>query len=76
MAFTKFSSIKSKVANEGLDYFITSYASPSHIPKTADAKCLQFKNLWLKVLPLLQEMNSLLDEEDDEDGEDGEEETE
>lgn len=43
--------IADKVSNEGLGYFLITYASPRHIPDDADPKALEFKRIWKRILP-------------------------
>lgn len=49
------------VENEGLDYFLTSYASPDIISDTAEPDALKFKQIWQEVLPLLSQLEELLE---------------
>lgn len=60
--YKHFEDIKDQVENEGLDYFLLNYASPSSISNKADEKCLKFKKLWIKILPDLQRLDDLINE--------------
>lgn len=48
------------IENEGFDYFINGYSHPDSISIDADNNCLNFKQLWEQVLPLLEEMQTLI----------------
>lgn len=49
------------VENEGLDYFLTSYASPDIISNTAEPDALKFKQIWKEILPLLSQLEELVE---------------
>lgn len=53
------SDLRAKVADEGLDYFLTSWAKPDVIADDADSECLKFRQLWEEVLPLLNQLENL-----------------
>lgn len=54
--------IASIVEEESLGYFLTGYASPDIIADDAESEALRFRELWAEALPLLEELQSLVDD--------------
>lgn len=62
--------IAAKVDAEGFGYFLTGWGSPDLISDDAEPAALRFRELWENVLPMLEEMEALIDNEDFIDDED------
>lgn len=69
--------IAAKVDAEGFGYFLTGWGSPDTISDDAEPAALRFRELWENVLPMLEEMEALIDDSlDNEDFVDDEDENE
>lgn len=54
--------IGERIEIEGFDYFLLHYMNPSNIPDDSTPSALEFRRLWIEVLPLLEKMRELLTE--------------
>ena len=62
MKYDNMRDIGDRVENEGLTYFLLDYMSPSEIPDDSTVSALEFRRLWIEVLPILEKMRALLTE--------------
>lgn len=63
MKMKKMWEIAAKVGEEeGFGYFLTGWGSPDTISDDAEPAALRFRELWENVLPMLEEMEALIDD--------------
>ena len=62
MKYDNMRDIGQRVEHEGLTYFLLDYMRPENIPDGASVSALEFRRLWIEVLPLLEKMRALLTE--------------